>query len=152
MTKKDGPEEIEVHVGNRIRSRRRWLGLTQSRLGNAVGVKFQQIQKYECGESRVSALMLVKIAAALETTVAFLVGEDHEVAIGGIIAAHLEIPGAADLLAAFAKIRDGEARCAVLEFAQDMKKAGTRQLTRRRTEIHSSRLSIGSSRRGLHGV
>ncbi len=116
----NGSAEIEVRVGSRIRLRRRWLGVTQGRLARAVGVTFQQIQKYECGASRVSARRLVEIAAALETSVAFLVGEDRDASIGEIIFADLETPGALDLLAAFNRINDGDARFAVLKLTQGL--------------------------------
>ena len=74
------PDPIDVEVGRRIRLRRKALGISQSELAGALGVSFQQTQKYEKGANRVSASMLVRIAAKLETTVAALVGEDghHE--------------------------------------------------------------------------
>lgn len=62
---------IDVHVGQRIRRRRWMLGMTQQQLGTAVGIKFQQIQKYETGMNRVSASRLYDIAQALEVPVAF---------------------------------------------------------------------------------
>jgi transcriptional regulator with XRE-family HTH domain len=71
-----GPDPIDVAVGERLRIRRRWMGLSQTHLAQALGLTFQQIQKYEKGKNRVSASMLVKAAAALETSVAYLVDED----------------------------------------------------------------------------
>jgi len=62
---------VDVHVGQRIRRRRWMLGITQQQLGDAVGIKFQQIQKYETGMNRVSASRLYDIATALEVPVAF---------------------------------------------------------------------------------
>ena len=62
---------IDVHVGQRIRRRRWMLGMTQQQLGTAVGIKFQQIQKYETGMNRVSASRLYDIAQALDVAVAF---------------------------------------------------------------------------------
>lgn len=62
---------VDVHVGQRIRRRRWMLGITQQQLGDAVGIKFQQIQKYETGMNRVSASRLYDIATALEIPVAF---------------------------------------------------------------------------------
>ncbi|HEX7761735.1 MAG TPA: helix-turn-helix transcriptional regulator [Caulobacteraceae bacterium] len=115
---REGPDPIDVAVGARIRIRRRWLGLSQTQLANALGITFQQVQKYERGANRVSASMLVKIAAKLETTVAALVGEDGSAPVEAIIYAQLATPGATDLLAAFAKISDGDARRAVLTIAQ----------------------------------
>lgn len=62
---------IDVHVGQRIRRRRWMVGMTQQQLGEAVGIKFQQIQKYETGMNRVSASRLYEIAQALDVQVAF---------------------------------------------------------------------------------
>lgn len=58
-------DEIDFHLGKRMRRRRRLLGLTQQQLAEACGVRFQQIQKYECGANRVSAARLWLIAGAL---------------------------------------------------------------------------------------
>ena len=65
---RQGPDPIDVAVGARVRIRRRWLGFSQTQLATALGITFQQVQKYERGANRVSASMLVKIAAKLETT------------------------------------------------------------------------------------
>jgi transcriptional regulator with XRE-family HTH domain len=62
---------VDVHVGKRIRHRRWMLGLTQQQLGNRLGIKFQQIQKYETGANRVSASRLWQIADALDVPVSF---------------------------------------------------------------------------------
>lgn len=62
---------VDEHVGQRIRHRRWTVGMTQQQLGEAVGIKFQQIQKYETGMNRVSASRLWDIARALDVPVAF---------------------------------------------------------------------------------
>jgi transcriptional regulator with XRE-family HTH domain len=62
---------VDIHVGKRIRHRRWMLGVTQQQLGDKVGIKFQQIQKYETGMNRVSASRLWDIAEALEVPVSF---------------------------------------------------------------------------------
>ncbi|MCF2869998.1 helix-turn-helix domain-containing protein [Octadecabacter sp. G9-8] len=62
---------VDVHVGKRIRHRRWVSGTTQQQLADQVGIKFQQIQKYETGMNRVSASRLWDIAAALGVEVAF---------------------------------------------------------------------------------
>ncbi len=62
---------VDVHVGQRVRQRRWMVGMTQQQLGNKVGIKFQQIQKYETGMNRVSASRLWDIAEALDVAVAF---------------------------------------------------------------------------------
>ena len=60
---------IDLHLGKRLRRRRRLLGLTQQQLASAVGVRFQQIQKYECGANRISAARLWELAEALEVPI-----------------------------------------------------------------------------------
>jgi transcriptional regulator with XRE-family HTH domain len=61
--------DIDLHLGKRLRRRRRLLGLTQQQLAASVGVRFQQIQKYECGANRISAARLWSLAEALEVPV-----------------------------------------------------------------------------------
>ena len=65
------PHKVDVHVGQKIRQRRWLTGMTQQRLAELVGIKFQQIQKYETGANRVSASRLWDIADALEVDVSF---------------------------------------------------------------------------------
>jgi len=62
---------IDVHVGKRVRFKRKVMGYTQSDLGEEVGLTFQQIQKYEKGENRISASKLFQIAQTLNTCVSF---------------------------------------------------------------------------------
>lgn len=62
---------VDVHVGRRIRHRRWMIGMTQQQLAERVGIKFQQIQKYETGANRVSASRLWDIASTLEVPVSF---------------------------------------------------------------------------------
>ncbi len=57
--------DVNAHVGSQIRKRRRLLGLTQTQLGNLVGIRFQQIQKYETGDNRVNAQRLWQLSEAL---------------------------------------------------------------------------------------
>lgn len=61
--------DIDLHLGRRLRRRRRLLGLTQQQLALHVGIRFQQIQKYECGANRISAARLWQLAEALESPV-----------------------------------------------------------------------------------
>lgn len=63
--------DIDLHLGKRLRRRRRLLGLTQQQLAAAVGVRFQQIQKYECGANRISAARLWGLAEALEVPIGY---------------------------------------------------------------------------------
>ena len=62
---------VDVHVGKRVRHRRWMLGVTQQQLAERVGIKFQQIQKYETGMNRISASRLWDIAEALDVPVSF---------------------------------------------------------------------------------
>lgn len=63
--------EIDLHLGRRLRRRRRLLGLTQQQVADVVGIRFQQVQKYECGANRVSAARLWQLSEALEAPVAY---------------------------------------------------------------------------------
>ena len=64
-------DEIDEHLGKRLRRRRRLLGLTQQQLANACGVRFQQIQKYECAANRMSAGRLWQLSQILEVPVSY---------------------------------------------------------------------------------
>ncbi len=63
--------DIDLHVGKRLRRRRRLLGLTQQSLAEQVGIRFQQIQKYECGANRVSAARLFELSEALSVPIQY---------------------------------------------------------------------------------
>ena len=67
----DSMDEIDIHLGRRLRRRRRLLGLTQQELAHACGVRFQQIQKYECAANRMSAARLWQLAEVLEVPVSY---------------------------------------------------------------------------------
>ena len=66
-----GKHPVDFHVGKRLRHRRWMIGMTQQQLANAVGIKFQQIQKYESGANRVSASRLWDLSQALDVDVSF---------------------------------------------------------------------------------
>ena len=65
------PSAIDIHVGSRIRLRRAQLGMSQERLGNALGLTFQQVQKYERGANRVGASRLFDISRVLGVPIAY---------------------------------------------------------------------------------
>lgn len=90
------PHPIDIHVGRRLRARRRLLGLTQETLARAVDIRFQQIQKYESGANRVSASRLWALAKALEAPVSYF--------FEGMNGAEPSAPSAFD-----ASLRPGEA-------------------------------------------
>ena len=68
MAKKP-PNPIDVHVGSRVRARRQVLGMSQEKLGNALGLTFQQVQKYEKGTNRVGASRLQHLARILQVSI-----------------------------------------------------------------------------------
>ena len=77
---------VDVHVGKRVRHRRWMVGMTQQQLGDIVGIKFQQIQKYETGMNRISASRLWDIAQALGVSISFFFegfDEDEQVPASG---------------------------------------------------------------------
>ena len=65
------PNWTDKHVGNRIRTRRLMLNMSQNKLARTIGVTFQQVQKYEKGSNRVGASRLLQIASALEVPIGF---------------------------------------------------------------------------------
>jgi transcriptional regulator with XRE-family HTH domain len=70
-TSKDGANPIDAHVGNRVRMRRLMLAMSQEKLGDALGLTFQQVQKYEKGTNRISASRLQQISGILQVAVPF---------------------------------------------------------------------------------
>jgi transcriptional regulator with XRE-family HTH domain len=71
-TEREGrPSPIDVHVGSRIRLRRTLLGMSQERLGEALGLTFQQVQKYERGVNRVGASRLFDLSRVLDVPISF---------------------------------------------------------------------------------
>lgn len=109
---------IDIEVGARVRLRRKLLGLSQSALAEKIGITFQQVQKYEKGANRIGSSRIHQIAVALETSPAWLFGED-----GAQVSKETEVrairrmvgsdEGAA-LNMAFAKISDTKIRRSVL--------------------------------------
>ncbi|KAF0117892.1 MAG: XRE family transcriptional regulator [Hyphomonadaceae bacterium] len=62
---------IDLHVGRRLRRRRRLMGMTQQQLANMVGIRFQQIQKYECGANRITASRLFELSSSLSVPIQY---------------------------------------------------------------------------------
>jgi len=71
---RDGPDPIDAYVGDRVKSRRKGLRISQTKLGDALGVSFQQVQKYENGMNRIGASNLLKIAKALGVEIPYFYG------------------------------------------------------------------------------
>src|ERR1700689_1716398 len=66
-----GPNPVDVHVGARLRLRRTLLGMSQEKLGQAIGLTFQQVQKYERGANRIGASRLFDLSRVLDVPVSF---------------------------------------------------------------------------------
>jgi transcriptional regulator with XRE-family HTH domain len=71
MMAKKAPNPIDKHVGSRVRMRRMMLGMSQEKLGNSLGLTFQQVQKYEKGTNRIGASRLQQISHILQVPVSF---------------------------------------------------------------------------------
>jgi transcriptional regulator with XRE-family HTH domain len=71
MPRPNSPNPIDQHVGNRVRMRRLMLKMSQSKLGDALGITFQQVQKYEKGSNRIGASRLQHISQILQVPAAF---------------------------------------------------------------------------------
>src|SRR5271154_7056246 len=69
------PNPIDVHVGNRVRLRRTLLGMSQEKLGEAIGLTFQQVQKYERGANRIGASRLWELSGVLDVPVQYFFAE-----------------------------------------------------------------------------
>jgi len=65
------PDPIDIHVGQRVRARRKMLSLSQTQLGKELGVTFQQVQKYERGTNRIGSSRLFRMSTALDVPVAY---------------------------------------------------------------------------------
>lgn len=81
-SKSDRPNPIDVHVGSRVRLRRTLLGMSQEKLGQAIGLTFQQVQKYERGANRIGASRLFDLAGVLDVPVSYFF-EEMAASLGG---------------------------------------------------------------------
>jgi len=72
---KYGPNPVDVHVGSRVRLRRTLLGMSQEKLGEALGLTFQQVQKYERGVNRIGSSRLFHLSQILDVPVSFFFDE-----------------------------------------------------------------------------
>ena len=109
--------EIDRVIGDKIRMRRGELGMTQTELAKAIGVAFQQVQKYEQGRNRVGGSRLDGIAKALQVPVSYFfeqTADDMEVAQGSL----LNTRGAVSLLRAYAAITERHQRHALINIAR----------------------------------
>jgi transcriptional regulator with XRE-family HTH domain len=119
-------DDIDLHVGARLRFRRLERGMSQEALATAVGLRFQQIQKYEKGQNRIGASRLYRLAAALDVPLPYffegLPQPGSETAIGSVRAT-LAFLGTADgqeLAQAYMAIEDAPTRRKLLEFVRSL--------------------------------
>src|SRR3984893_14801430 len=131
MTKK-APSPIDKHVGSRVRMRRMMLGMSQEKLGDALGLTFQQVQKYEKGTNRIGASRLQQISQILQVPVAFFFEGAPHLAGGPTPGATEPAPSPAyvsDFLApsdglsltkAFMRIPDAKLRRRIVDLVQQM--------------------------------
>src|SRR6266566_4076530 len=79
----DAPDPVDVHVGQRIKERRTSLGISQEKLAAAIGVTFQQVQKYERAANRIGASRLWYLARTLDVPVPFFFSDDDPLSAQG---------------------------------------------------------------------
>lgn len=122
LTKYDGPDPIDIHVGSRLRLRRTIVGMSQTELAAKVGLTFQAIQKYEHGNIRISASRLYELAIALRVPIATFFEGLPDSATVGTGEAHVPENGdvtdraALELVRTFAEIRDPGLRRLFIQF------------------------------------
>jgi transcriptional regulator with XRE-family HTH domain len=123
-----GIDAADRHVGQRVRAYRLSRGMSQSALGEKIGVTFQQIQKYENGVNRIGSGRLQKIAAILGVPIAALFNEDAKASAAGadrVLTEILSKPDAMRLLWAFAAIKDSKQRLALVNLVEYMGRAAS---------------------------
>lgn len=113
-------DPIDIHLGARLTQRRRELGMSQSTLAERVGISFQQIQKYERGQNRISASRLHHLAAAMDTPIASFFPGAVDSAVTGPT---LDL-SARRLAEAFMKLEDSRLRSAVTLLVRSLVKGG----------------------------
>jgi transcriptional regulator with XRE-family HTH domain len=113
-------DDTDKRVGSRITLFRKARGMSQTILGQHIGVTFQQVQKYEKGQNRVGAGRLSKIASCLEVPVSSLLDDDASDRTVPDFLGPMTTSGALELLQAYAAIKDAQARKHLLSLAQSM--------------------------------
>jgi transcriptional regulator with XRE-family HTH domain len=117
------PHPLDIALGARVRLRRKELGLSQDQLARAVGITFQQVQKYEHGTNRISFSRLVEICEALECGIVDLIGNLDKYKTSASLSRQIGFltePGATDLLEAYASIDSPKRRRAILNLARQL--------------------------------
>ncbi len=123
------PNPVDKYVGSRVRMRRIMLGMSQEKLGEALGLTFQQIQKYEKGTNRVGASRLQQISEILQVPVSFLFeggpsgivnGELAESASPAYISDFLATSEGLALTRAFTRIPDAKMRRSIVDLVEQI--------------------------------
>jgi transcriptional regulator with XRE-family HTH domain len=119
------PNPTDIYVGSRIRMRRKMLGLSQEKLGEKLGITFQQIQKYEKGTNRVGASRLQAMSDALEVPVSFFFPESSPSGPAGVqeesatfMMDFMSTSEGLDLTRAFIRIQNPKVRRKVVELVR----------------------------------
>lgn len=119
------PNAIDRHVGTRIRIRRTTLGLTQEKLGEALGITFQQVQKYEKGTNRVGAVRLMSIAQVLNVPILFffdgapgVIQTQEEDSSTSSISSVMNSKDCIAVATAFDRIKDKNVRASVMKLVK----------------------------------
>ncbi|MEN3975447.1 helix-turn-helix transcriptional regulator [Emcibacter sp. SYSU 3D8] len=123
---------VDIHVGKRLRQRRTFIGMTQEQLGVALGITFQQIQKYERGANRIGASRLFDICRILDVTPQFFFEEMPEQGEGAPLGAAPQPTRGddpidretMDLVRAYRQIDSAPVRHRLLELARALAKGG----------------------------
>ena len=118
----NGPDPIDVAVGLRLRTLRKSRGMSQEQLGRALGITFQQIQKYERGTNRISASMLVKSARALQVAPNTLLPDEGDPTprSPAILTLLAQMRGVEELVETYARIKSPRLRRAVLQLSRSL--------------------------------
>lgn len=124
------PNPVDKHVGGRVRMRRMMIGMSQERLGDSLGITFQQVQKYEKGTNRIGASRLQQIAKTLGVSVSFFFegapnldqSEEGfaETASPPYVSEFLSSAEGLSLTRAFTKIRDARVRRRIVELVETL--------------------------------
>ena len=110
---------VDQQIGARLRARRVMLGVSQTDLGNAIGVTFQQIQKYERGANRIGGRRMQQIASALKCSPSYFFGGDgKDAAIIDVASTLLTRHDSRRVLEAFSRIEDGMMRTAIVNLVE----------------------------------
>ena len=112
---KKSPNQVDRHIGSRVRARRTMLGMSQEKLADALGLTFQQVQKYEKGINRIGASRLLHIAGILDVSIEFFFEGLPGLRAGGfsddsLVAEFLTRSESDRLVRGFLKLKDDEAR------------------------------------------